>query len=179
MSFHHWRNVGRGEKREFVCLRHGYHGETLGALAVTDVAVFRDAYDPLLLRAHLRQVLPHLYFVERSLSRQGSLALMEVPVWVLQRALQQLSRLPADSLAERVQFSVLQQRLVEAQQAMERDYWRFRDAETRYRHLLETSSEAVRVVDGATQKVLEANPAAATLFNRSFLPARAEREGKA
>lgn len=62
----------------------------------------------------LRQVLPHLYFVERSLSRQGSLALMEVPVWVLQRALQQLSRLPADSLAEREQFSVLQQRLVEA-----------------------------------------------------------------
>lgn len=62
----------------------------------------------------LRQVLPHLYFVERSLSRQGSLALMEVPVWVLQRALQQLSRLPADSLAEREQFSVLQQRLVKA-----------------------------------------------------------------
>lgn len=62
----------------------------------------------------LRQVLPHLYFVERSLSRQGSLALMEVPVWVLQRGLQQLSRLPADNLAEREQFSVLQQRLVEA-----------------------------------------------------------------
>jgi hypothetical protein len=62
----------------------------------------------------LRQVLPHLYFVERSLSRQGSLALMEVPVWVLQRALQQLSRLPADSLTEREQFSLLQQRLVEA-----------------------------------------------------------------
>jgi len=52
MSFHHWRNVGRGAKREFVCLRQGYHGETLGALAVTDVAVFRDAYDPLLMRTH-------------------------------------------------------------------------------------------------------------------------------
>lgn len=52
MSFHHWRNCGRGSKREFVCLRHGYHGETLGALAVTDVAVFRDAYDPLLMHAH-------------------------------------------------------------------------------------------------------------------------------
>ncbi len=43
---------------------------------------------------------------------------------------------------------------------MERDYWRFREAETRYRHLLETSAEAVLIVDGATQKVLEANPAA-------------------
>jgi transcriptional regulator PpsR len=57
----------------------------------------------------------------------------------------------------------LQKRLVETQQSMERDYWRFREAETRYRHLLETSSEAVLVVDGATQKVLEANPAARAL----------------
>jgi len=52
MSFHHWRNTGQPSKREFVCLRGGYHGETLGALAVTDVQVFRDAYDPLLLRTH-------------------------------------------------------------------------------------------------------------------------------
>jgi adenosylmethionine-8-amino-7-oxononanoate aminotransferase len=53
MSFHSWRNRGFADKREFVCLRHGYHGETIGALAVTDVAVFRDAYDPLLMRAHV------------------------------------------------------------------------------------------------------------------------------
>jgi adenosylmethionine-8-amino-7-oxononanoate aminotransferase len=53
MSFHFWRNQGRGRKREFACLRHGYHGETLGALSVTDVAIFRDTYDPLLMRPHL------------------------------------------------------------------------------------------------------------------------------
>jgi len=53
MSFHHWRNVGYASKREYVCLRQGYHGETLGALAVTDVAVFRDVYDPLLMRSHV------------------------------------------------------------------------------------------------------------------------------
>lgn len=53
MSFHAWRNQGRSDKNEFVCVRQGYHGETLGALAVTDVAVFRDTYDPLLMRAHL------------------------------------------------------------------------------------------------------------------------------
>lgn len=52
MSFHHWRNHGQTTKQAFVCLRGGYHGETLGALAVTDVQVFRDAYDPLLLRVH-------------------------------------------------------------------------------------------------------------------------------
>ena len=53
MSFHYWRNIGQAAKRQFVCLRQGYHGETLGALAVTDVAVFRDAYDPLLMRSQL------------------------------------------------------------------------------------------------------------------------------
>ena len=60
-------------------------------------------------------------------------------------------------------IAALQQRLVEAQQAMERDYWKFRHAETRYRHLFQVASEAVLVVDAATQKVLEANPAAARL----------------
>jgi transcriptional regulator PpsR len=57
----------------------------------------------------------------------------------------------------------LQRRLIESQQAMERDYWRYREAETRYRHLFETTAEAVLIVDGATQKVLEANPAARAL----------------
>ncbi len=53
MSFHYWRNTGLSAKREFVCLRHGYHGETVGALAVTDVEIFRDAYDSLIRRAHV------------------------------------------------------------------------------------------------------------------------------
>ncbi|ARP80216.1 adenosylmethionine--8-amino-7-oxononanoate transaminase [Bordetella genomosp. 8] len=52
MSFHFWRNGGQPDKREFACVEHGYHGETLGALGVTDVALFRDAYGPLLRRAH-------------------------------------------------------------------------------------------------------------------------------
>ena len=47
MSFHSWRNRGRGDKNTFVCLEGGYHGETVGALAVTDVAIFKDAYAPL------------------------------------------------------------------------------------------------------------------------------------
>ncbi|AOB30040.1 adenosylmethionine-8-amino-7-oxononanoate aminotransferase [Bordetella sp. H567] len=52
MSFHFWRNSGRPAKQEFVCVEQGYHGETLGALGVTDVALFRDAYGPLLRQAH-------------------------------------------------------------------------------------------------------------------------------
>ena len=51
MSFHYWRNAGRTDKRGFVQLQARYHGETLGALAVTDVPLFRDTYAPLLARS--------------------------------------------------------------------------------------------------------------------------------
>jgi adenosylmethionine---8-amino-7-oxononanoate aminotransferase len=47
MSLHYWRNLGRSDKNRFVCLAGSYHGETVGALAVTDIALFRDAYAPL------------------------------------------------------------------------------------------------------------------------------------
>jgi adenosylmethionine-8-amino-7-oxononanoate aminotransferase len=53
MSFHTWRNRGHAEKREFACLANSYHGETIGALGVTDVALFKDAYDPLIRHAHV------------------------------------------------------------------------------------------------------------------------------
>ena len=49
LSFHYWRNVGHGERTRFVALTGGYHGETLGALSVTDVALYRRTYDALLL----------------------------------------------------------------------------------------------------------------------------------
>ena len=62
---------------------------------------------------------------------------------------------------------VLQRRLVEAQQTMERDYWRFREAETRYRNLFQSSAEAVLIVDGSTLRVAEANPAAMALIGES------------
>ena len=48
MSFHSWRNRGRSAKQGFLCLEGSYHGETVGALAGTDVAIFRDAYAPLI-----------------------------------------------------------------------------------------------------------------------------------
>jgi len=48
MAFHYWANRERPLKKRFVSLEGGYHGETLGALGVTDVAIFRDAYGPLL-----------------------------------------------------------------------------------------------------------------------------------
>jgi adenosylmethionine---8-amino-7-oxononanoate aminotransferase len=48
MSYHYWRNAGEPRKTAFVSLQNSYHGETLGALSVTDVALFKDTYAPLL-----------------------------------------------------------------------------------------------------------------------------------
>jgi adenosylmethionine-8-amino-7-oxononanoate aminotransferase len=53
MSFHFWRNCGRAEKREFACLSGSYHGETVGALGVTDLPVFTEAYGGMFRRAHV------------------------------------------------------------------------------------------------------------------------------
>jgi adenosylmethionine---8-amino-7-oxononanoate aminotransferase len=53
MSFHFWRNTGRAEKQEFACLSGSYHGETVGALGVTDVPVFTEAYGGMYRRAHV------------------------------------------------------------------------------------------------------------------------------
>jgi len=65
--------------------------------------------------------------------------------------------------------SALQQRLISAQQVMERDYWRLRHMETRYRSLFQAVGEPVLVVDASNGKVEEANPAAAALFGAAAL----------
>ena len=52
MSFHYWRNLGHPGKSGYISLQNGYHGETLGALSVTDVALFKDVYAPLLRLSH-------------------------------------------------------------------------------------------------------------------------------
>jgi adenosylmethionine-8-amino-7-oxononanoate aminotransferase len=48
MSFHYWRNAGRPTKKRFIALKNSYHGETLGALSVTDIPLFRSTYAALL-----------------------------------------------------------------------------------------------------------------------------------
>ena len=51
MSFHYWRNVGEGERTKFIALSNSYHGETLGALAVGDVDLYKKTYSPLLMES--------------------------------------------------------------------------------------------------------------------------------
>ncbi|MGE6322353.1 adenosylmethionine--8-amino-7-oxononanoate transaminase [Pseudomonas oryzihabitans] len=49
MSYHYWRNVGQPDKRRFVTLTNSYHGETVAAMSVGDVALFTETYQGLLL----------------------------------------------------------------------------------------------------------------------------------
>jgi adenosylmethionine-8-amino-7-oxononanoate aminotransferase len=51
MSFHYWRNRGEPDRTRFISLTNSYHGETLGALSVGDVALYKETYEPLLLKA--------------------------------------------------------------------------------------------------------------------------------
>ena len=49
MSFHYWRNNGQTRKTKFITLENSYHGETLGALAVGNVSLYKETYAPLLM----------------------------------------------------------------------------------------------------------------------------------
>ena len=49
MSFHYWVNIGHEKKKKFVTLKNSYHGETIGALSVGDVELYKEIYSPLLL----------------------------------------------------------------------------------------------------------------------------------
>ena len=51
MSFHYWLNCGEPGKTRFITLKNSYHGETLGALSVTDVPLFSKLYAPLMRRS--------------------------------------------------------------------------------------------------------------------------------
>jgi adenosylmethionine-8-amino-7-oxononanoate aminotransferase len=50
MSFHAHKNDGK-EKKLFVSLTNSYHGETIGALSVGDVKLYKDTYEPLLIQS--------------------------------------------------------------------------------------------------------------------------------
>ena len=65
------------------------------------------------------------------------------------------------------QLSALQQRLLEAQQSLDRDYSRLRNAETRYRMLFQLWSDPVLILDAGAHKVTETNQAADRLLGRT------------
>jgi transcriptional regulator PpsR len=63
----------------------------------------------------------------------------------------------------------LQQKLLSAQVSMERDYWRLRHVETRYRLLFQVTSEALLILDATTEKLEEGNPGAHALFGEHMV----------
>lgn len=51
MSFQYWRNIGDRRRTKFICLDHGYHGDTIGAMSVSGVSLFNKVFSPLLFSA--------------------------------------------------------------------------------------------------------------------------------
>lgn len=66
----------------------------------------------------------------------------------------------------------LQQQLISAQETAERDFWRLRQAESRFRLLFQICRDAVLVVDAQSERVLEVNPAAEALLSTERKPGR-------
>jgi transcriptional regulator PpsR len=66
--------------------------------------------------------------------------------------------------------AAIQQRFIDAQQEMERDYWQRRQAESRYRLLFQVARDAVLVLDAETLRIGEANPMAGALFDGAATP---------
>lgn len=60
--------------------------------------------------------------------------------------------------------AAMQQSLIDAQQASLHEHWRLRDAQSRYRHVFEGSSEGMLIIDSVSQKVTDANPAAQSML---------------
>ena len=69
------------------------------------------------------------------------------------------------------EMASLQQRLLDAQISLERDYAKLRHAETRYRLLFQIAAEAVLIVNAESRKIVEANPAAVAMLGAGATPA--------
>jgi adenosylmethionine---8-amino-7-oxononanoate aminotransferase len=48
LAHQYWRNLGEPDRRTFITLHYAYHGDTVGAMSVSEASVFTDAFRPLL-----------------------------------------------------------------------------------------------------------------------------------
>ena len=69
MSFHYWQNLGKTKKTKFINIENSYHGETLAALAVGDVALYKESYGALLMEP-LTAPSPDCYYCPEGMSRE-------------------------------------------------------------------------------------------------------------
>ena len=75
MSHHYWRNIGQPQKRRFLTITNGYHGETLGTMSVSDVALYTETYQALLLDC-IKVPSPDCYYCESGQSWEEHSRLM-------------------------------------------------------------------------------------------------------
>jgi transcriptional regulator PpsR len=93
----------------------------------------------------------------------------EVPVRYLTLPLSGTGRFVAIGRDERAN-AAMQQRLLQVQQSLERDYLSLRQAESRYRLLFDLSAEPMVIVEASSRRIREVNPAAAALFGGGAVP---------
>jgi adenosylmethionine-8-amino-7-oxononanoate aminotransferase len=85
MSFHYWRNRGEVRRTKFICLENSYHGETLGALAVSNIPLYQATYAPLLMET-LVALSPDCYTREPGVSwSEHSRRMIESMLGLLER----------------------------------------------------------------------------------------------
>ncbi len=66
MAFQYWQNIGKTEKTKFVCLKEGYHGDTIGSVSVGGIDLFHKIYAPLLFES-FKAPSPYLQCLERGI----------------------------------------------------------------------------------------------------------------
>ncbi|MCB4776640.1 MAG: adenosylmethionine--8-amino-7-oxononanoate transaminase [Sulfurovum sp.] len=92
MSYHYHRNKGRS-KSLFLSLTNSYHGETIGALSVGDVALYKETYEPLLIA---NKQVP----VPKNQSQEAAAEALEVLQWVLQTQGEEVAALIVEPLIQ-------------------------------------------------------------------------------
>lgn len=70
MAYQYWRNVGQSQRRTFITLHHSYHGDTVGAMSVSEDSVFTRPFGPLLFRV-VRAESPYCYRCPLGLKRES------------------------------------------------------------------------------------------------------------
>ncbi|MBW1731872.1 MAG: adenosylmethionine--8-amino-7-oxononanoate transaminase [Deltaproteobacteria bacterium] len=91
IAFQYWQNVGKTEKHTFLCLKEGYHGDTLGSVSVGGIDLFHRIYSPMLFDSH-KAPSPYLYCMEHALPLdQGAEACAKEVEKILERHHQELA----------------------------------------------------------------------------------------
>jgi len=101
MSFHYWRNTGKTSKTRFVSLGNSYHGETLGALSVSDVPLYKTTYAPLLFLDVINAPSPDDYYREPDeSSRDYAIRIFEPMYEILQQGANEICAVIVEPLVQ-------------------------------------------------------------------------------